>query len=179
MSKSTVLLTALIVSALMAGVIGCTIGEETPTPEPTLTASPTPTAAPLPTPTPTPEPVTDVFNITHTLSGLSITLVMATWIGDKVDIEWRIENPTGQKFNASRLYNIFQPSSYATDQAGKEAEYFIPTPITKDLEPGKALSYHTQFLFYPESADITIRLSDVYSDGSTFVDIAVEFSFPR
>ena len=178
MSKSNALLTLLLVIVLTVTVFGCSAEEGTP---PTPLASPTPTLSPtpMPTPTPTPEPVTKVYNITRTLSGLEITLVMVTWVGNQVEVQWRIENPSGQSFKASRLYNIFQPGAYATDQAGNEAEYFIPPPITKDLGPGDSLIYKTNLLFYPESTHITIVLPDLWVEGSTFVDISVEFSFPR
>ena len=104
---------------------------------------------------------------------------MVTWVGDEVEVQWRIDNPTGQSFEASRLYSIFQPGAYATDQAGKEAEYFIPPPIIKDLEAGKSLTYKTNLLFYSESTRITIRLPDVWAEDGNFVDVSVEFSFPR
>jgi hypothetical protein len=177
MSKSTALLTLLLVLALMVSASGCIAEKEAPSPTPT--ASPTPAPTDIPTPTPTPEPVTKVFNITRTLSGLNITLVMATWVDNEVEVQWRIENTTGQSFKASRLYSIFQPGAYATDQAGNEGEYFIPLPITKDLEAGKSLIYKTKLLFYPESTRITIRLPDAWAEGSTFIDISVEFSFTR
>jgi hypothetical protein len=90
-----------------------------------------------------------------------------------------LDNPTGQSFKASRLYSIFQPGAHATDQAGNEAEYFIPPPITKDLEAGESLTYKTKLLFYPESTQITIHLPDIWVEGSTFTDISVEFSFAR
>ncbi len=175
MSKSTALLTLLLVLALTVTIFGCSAEKETPIASPTPTLTPTP----IPTPTPTPEPVTKVFNITRTLSGLNITLVMATWVADEVEVQWRIDNPTAQSFEASRLYSIFQPGAYATDQAGREAEYFIPPPIIKDLEAGKSLVYKTKLLFYPESTRITIRLPDVWAEGGNFVDVSVEFSFPR
>jgi len=72
-----------------------------------------------------------------------------------------------------------QPCAYATDQAGNEAEYFIPPRIIKDLEAGKSLTYKTKLIFYPESTRITIRLPDAWVEGSTFTDISVEFSFAR
>ena len=177
MSKSTALLTLLLVLALTASIFSCVNEKETPTP----TASPTPTLTPtpVPTPTPTPEPVTKVFNITRTMSGLNITLVMVTWVGNEVEVQWRIDNTAAQSFNASRLYSIFQPGAYATDQTGKEAEYFIPPPIIKNLEPGNSLTYKTRLLFYPESTRITIRLPDVWAEDSNFTDVSVEYSFPR
>jgi hypothetical protein len=104
---------------------------------------------------------------------------MATWVGNEVEVQWRIENTTGQSFKASRLYTIFQPGAYATDQAGNEAEYFIPPRIIKDLEASESLTYKTKLLFYPESTRITIRLPDAWVEGSTFTDISVEFSFAR
>ena len=177
MSKSTALLTLLLVLALMIGTFGCTEKEETPTPTPVT--SPTTTPTPVPTATPTLAPLTTVHNITRKLSGIYITLVMASWTSNEVEIEWRIENPTGQKFKASRLYSIFQPGAYAVDQDVNEGEYFIPPLIYKDLEPGKFITYRTRLLFYPESTRITIRLADVYSENSTFVDISTVFSFPR
>lgn len=178
MSNSNALLALLLVIVLTVSLIGCGAKEET---TPTPIASPTPTLAPtpLPTPVPTPEPVTKVYNITRTLPGIDITLVMATWVSNHVEVQWRIENTTGQSFKASRLDNIFQPGAYATDQAGNEAEYFIPPPITKDLEPGGSLIYKTSLLFYPESTEITIRLTDAWVENSSFVNVSVEFSFPR
>lgn len=177
MSKSIVLLALVFVLTFSA--FGC-IGEKEAA-SLTPTASPTPvlTPTPVPTPTPTPEPVTKVFNITHTLSGLDITLVMTTWVGNEVEVQWRIKNTTGQSFKAARLYNIFQPGAYAIDQDGNEAEYFIPAPITKDLAPGDQLIYKTNLLFYPQSTQITIRLPDSWAEGGDFVDISVDFSFPR
>jgi hypothetical protein len=177
MSKSTALLTLLLVIALTASIFGCSAEKETPSPTPIASSTPAPT--PTPTPTPTPAPVTKVFNITRTLSGLNITLVMVTWVGDEVEVQWRIDNPAAQSFEASRLHSIFQPGAYATDQAGKEAEYFIPPPIIRDLEAGKSLTYKTRLLFYPESTRITIRLPDVWAEDGNFVDVSVEFSFPR
>ena len=179
MSKSTALLTLLLVLALMVSAFACIAEKEAPSPTPAASPTPTLTPTPIPTPTPTPEPVTKVYNITRTLSGLNITLVMATWVGNEVEVQWRIENPTGQSFKASRLYSIFQPGAYATDQTGKEAEYFIPAPITKDLAPGSHLIYKTKLLFYPQSTQINIRLPDTWAEGGNFVDISVDFSFPR
>ncbi len=175
MSKSTALLTLLLVIVLAVGLIACSADKEAPSPTPAT--SPTPTLTP--TPIPTTEPVTKVYNITRTLSGLDITLVMITWVGDEVEVQWRIVNTTGQSFKASRLYSIFQPGAYATDQAGNEAEYFIPPRIIKDLAPNDPLIYKTSLLFYPESTHITIRLPDAWMEGSTFVDLSVEFSFAR
>jgi hypothetical protein len=179
MRKSIALLTLLLILALTVSASGCVAEKEAPSPTPTASPTPAPTPTPIPTPAPTPEPVTKVFNITRTLSGLNITLVMATWVDNEVEVQWRIENTTGQSFKASRLYSMFQPGAYATDQAGNEAEYFIPSPITKDLEAGKYLIYKTKLLFYPESTQITIRLPDAWVEGSTFTDISVEFSFTR
>jgi hypothetical protein len=179
MSKSTALLTLLLVIVLAVGLIACSAEKEAPSPTPAASPTPTLTPTPIPTPTPTPGPVTKVYNITRTLSGLDITLVMVTWVGDQAEVQWRIENTTGQSFKASRLYSIFQPGAYATDQAGNEAEYFIPPRIIKDLVPNDPLIYKTSLLFYPESAHITIRLSDAWVEGSTFVDLSVEFSFAR
>ena len=179
MSKPTALLTLLLVLALTVSAFACIAEKEAPSPTPTASPTPTLTPTPIPTPTLTPEPVTRVFNITRTLSGIDITLVMTTWVGNEVEVQWRIENPTAQSFKASRLYSIFQPGAYATDQAGNEAEYFIPLPITKDLEAGKSLIYKTKLLFYPESTRITIQLPDVWAEGSTFIDISVKFSFAR
>jgi hypothetical protein len=178
MSKSITLL-ALLLLVLTVSAFGCIAGKEAPSPTPIASPTPVLTPTPIPTPTPTPEPVTKVFNMTRTLSGLNITLVMTTWVGNEVEVQWRIENPTGQSFKAARLYNIFQPGAYAIDQAGNEAEYFIPPPIIKDLAAGSYLVYKTQYLFYPQSTQITIRLPDTWVDGGNFVDISVDFSFPR
>jgi hypothetical protein len=178
MSKSIALL-ALLLLVLTASAFGCISEKEAPSPTPATSPTPVLTPTPIPTPTPTPEPVTKVFNITRTLSGLNITLVMATWVGNEVEVQWRIENITGQSFKSARLYSIFQPGAYATDQAGNEAEYFIPTPIIKDLAPGNYLIYKTKLLFYPQSTQITIRLPDTWVEGGNFVDISVDFSFPR
>jgi len=180
MKSLAILLTALLILALIVGGIGCRATKPpTPTPVVTPTVTPTITPEPLPTPTPTPEPVTKVLNITRTLSGLSITLVIATWVNNEVELQWRIENPTAQPFKASRLYNIFHPGMLATNQAGNEAEYFMPATIKNDLGAGDYLNYETRLIFYPDSTQITIRLSDVYNEGSIFVDISTEFSFPR
>ena len=179
MSKSTALLILMLMLALAVSVSGCVTEKETLSPTPVSSPTPTLTPTPLPTPTPTPELVTRVFNIARTLSGLSITLVMVTWVGNEVEVQWRIDNPTAQSFNASRLYSIFQPGAYATDQTGKEAEYFVPPPIFKDLEAGKSLTYKTRLLFYPESSRITIRLPDVWSENGHVTDISVEYSFLR
>lgn len=179
MSKSIALLTLLLMLVLTVSAFGCVAEKEAPSPTPVASPTPAPTPTPIPTPTPTPEPVTKVFNITRQLSGLNITLVMATWVDNEVEVQWRIENTTGQSFKASRLYSIFQPGAYATDQTGNEAEYFMPPPITKDFEPGISLIYKTKLLFYPESTQITIQLSDAWVEGSTFTDISVEFSFAR
>ena len=180
MKSLAILLTALLILALIVGGIGCR-ATKTPTPTHvvTPTATPTITPEPLPTPIPTPEPVTRVLNITHTLSGLSITLVSATWVDNEVELQWRIENPTAQPFKASRLYNMFYPGMLATDQSGKEAEYFVPAVIRIDLAAGDWLVYKTKLIFYPESTQITIQVSDVYNEGSIFVDISTEYSFPR
>jgi len=180
MKKLAILLTVLLIVALIFGGIGCR-ATKTPTPTPVVTPTITPTITPepLPTPTPTPGPVTRVLNITHTLSGLSITLVSATWVNNEVELQWRIENPATQPFKASRLYKIFYPGMLAKDQAGKEAEYFVPTVIRNDLEAGNWLVYKTKLIFYTDSTQIIIRLSDVYNEGSVFVDVSTEYSFPR
>ena len=179
MSKSAALPTLLLVLVLTATVFGCVDEKGTPSPTPIASPTTTPTPTPVPTPTPTPEPVTRVFNISRTLSGLNITLVMVTWVDNEVEVQWRIDNPTAQSFNASHLYSIFQPGAYATDQTGKEAEYFIPPPITKDLAAGGSLTYKTSLLFYPESTRITIRLPDVWAENGNFTDISVDYSFPH
>jgi len=179
MSKSTALLTLLVVFALTLSIFGCVTEEETPSPTPISSPTPTLTPTPVPTPTPTPEPVTKVFNMSRTLSGLNIILVMCTWIDNEVEVQWEIYNTTIQSFNHSRLYSIFQPGAYATDQTGREAEYFIPPPITKDLEAGTSLTYKTSLLFYSESTYITIRLPDVWAENGNFTDISVAYSFPR
>jgi hypothetical protein len=179
MNKSIALLALLLVLALTVSAFGCTAEKETPSPTPAVSPTPELTLTPEPTPTPTPEPVTRVFNITRSMSGISITLVMTTWVDNEVEVQWRIVNTTNQSFKAARLYSIFQPGDYATDQTGKEAEYFIPVPITKDLEPGDPLIYKTKLLFYPQSTQITIRLSDTWVEGNTFTDLSVEFSFAR
>ncbi|MBM3156513.1 MAG: hypothetical protein FJ004_04425 [Chloroflexi bacterium] len=180
MKNLAILLTALLILALVVGGIGCQ-ATRTPKPTPVVTPTVTPTITPepLPTPTPTPEPVTRVLNITRTFSGLSITLVSATWVNSEVELQWRIENPAAQPFKASRLYNIFYPGLLATDQSGKEAEYFVPAVIRNDLGSGDWLLYKTKLIFYPESTQISIRISDVYNEGSVFVDISLEFDFPR
>jgi hypothetical protein len=180
MKNLAILLTALLILALIVGGIGCR-ATKTPTPTPVVTpiATPVITPEPLPTPTPAPEPITRVLNTTRTLSGLSITLVSTTWVDNEVELQWRIENPAAQPFKASRLYNIFYPGMLATDQSGKEAEYFVPAVIRNDLAAGDWLLYKTKLIFHPESTQLTIRLSDVYNEGSVFVDISINFSFPR
>jgi len=179
MSKSAALITMLLLIALTASFFACVTEKEMPslTPEPSQTPALTPT--PVPTQTPIPEPVTKVFNITRRLSGLDITLVMTTWVGNQVEVQWQIDNAGAQSFDASRLYSIFQPGAYATDQTGKEAEYYIPTRILRDLEAGESLIYKTSLLFYSESTHITIRLPDVWAEGGSFTDISVEYGFPR
>jgi hypothetical protein len=177
MSKSIALLA--LVFVLTVSAFGCTGEKEAPSPTPVASPTPVLTPTPIPTPTPTPEPVTKVFNISRTLSGLNIILVMTTWVDNEVEVQWRIQNTSGQSFKAARLYNIFQPGAYATDQDGNEAEYFIPTPIIKDLAAGSYIIYKTEYLFYPQSTQINIRLPDVWVDGGNFVDISVNFSFPR
>ena len=180
MKSLAILLTVFLIIALIGGGIGCR-ATRTPPPTPVVTPTVTPaiTPEPLLTPTPTPEPVTKVLNITNTLSGLNITLVIATWVNDEVELQWRIENPAAQPFKASRLYNIFHLGMLATDQSGKEAEYFVPAVIRNDLAAGDWLVYKTKLIFYPGSTQLTIRLSDVYNEGSVFVDISTDFSFPR
>ncbi len=153
------------------------------TPIPTLAITPTSTqastCAPNPTPTPTPvaTTVSKTFNITRTLSGLSITLTVVEWTGNEVSVQWEIENQTGQVFEASRLYAIFYPCARATDQADNEGEYFVPSPFEHDLGPGDSRHYETRWVFFPESALITIRLNDLYQEGSSVVEASTEFSF--
>lgn len=179
MSKLEALLTLILVFALTVSIFGCATENETPSPTPISSPTPTPTPTPVPTPTPTPQPVTKVFNMSRTLSGLNIILVMCTWVGDQVEVQWRIDNLNTESFNHSRLYSIFQPGAFATDQASREAEYFIPPPIRLDLGAGMSLTYKTSFLFYTESTRITIRLPDVWAENGNFTDISVEYSFPR
>jgi hypothetical protein len=179
MSRSNALLILLLVFALTVSIFGCATENETPSPTPISSPTPIPTPTPVLTPTPTPEPVTRVFNMSRTLSGLNITLVMCTWVANEVEVQWRIDNLNAESFNGSHLYSIFQPGAYAMDQTGREAEYFIPPPIRLDLEAGMSLTYKTSLLFYPESTNITIRLPDVWAENGNFTDISVEYSFPR
>lgn len=153
------------------------------TPTPALAAPPTstlaPTCAPPPTPTPTPIPTTvsKTFNITRTLSGLSITLTVVEWTGNEASVQWEIENHEERVFEASRLHAIFYPGARATDQAGNEGEYFVPSPIEQDLRPGDSRHYETRWVFFPESAVITIQLDDFYMQGSSIVEASAEFAF--
>ena len=151
------------------------ITDRTSTLAPTCAPSPTPT--PAPTPTPVPTAVSRMFNITRTLSGLSITLTRVEWTGNEASVQWKIENHTGQVFKADRLYAIFYPGACATDQAGNEGEYFVPSPIEQDLRPGDSRHYETKWVFLPESATITIRLDDFYIQGSSLVEASAEFAF--
>jgi len=153
------------------------------TPTPALAAPPTstlaPTCAPPPTPTPTPIPTTvsKTFNITRTLSGLSITLTVVEWTGNEASVQWEIENHEERVFEASRLHAIFYPGARATDQASNEGEYFVPSPIEQDLRPGATKHYEARWVFFPESAVITIQLDDFYMQGSSIVEASAEFAF--
>jgi hypothetical protein len=177
MSKLAVTGIMVLSLVFMMSLVGCTTPEEEPGPTPTPTSAPTPTLAP--TPTPTPITVSKTWNITHMLSGLSMTLTIVSWTGDEVVVEWEIENQTGRTFTASRLYSIFTPGAYATDQDGNEGEFFIPTPVKHDLRSGDLKHYETKWLFYPESRVVTIRLSDIYPDNHSFVDTSTQFVFSR
>ncbi len=177
MKQLAIKLVTLLLLAFVVGAVGCTVPEEGPGPTPMPTSAPTPTLAP--TPTPTPVTVSETWNITHTLTGLSITLTIASWTGDEVVVEWEIENQTGQTFTASRLYSIFTPGAYATDQDGNEGEFFIPAPIKQNLGSGEFKHYETKWLFYPESQVITVRLSDIYTENHSFIDTSTQFVFSR
>jgi len=113
----------------------------------------------------------------RTLSGLSITLTVVEWIGNEASVQWEIENHEEQVFEASRLHAIFYPGARATDQAGNEGEYFVPSPIEQDLRPGDSRHSETRWVFFPESAVITIQLDDLYMQGSSIVEASVEFAF--
>ena len=179
MRKSAIALMVLLLLALIWDASGCAAPEETPTLTPMLITTPTSTLAPTSTPVPAPTAVSKVFNITRTLSGLSITITVVSWTGNEAVVEWAIENHTGQVFEVSRLYSCFYPGACATDQAGNEGEYFVPSPITQDIGPGDFMHYETRWFFFPESAVITIRLADVYQEGGIFVDTSTEFIISR
>ncbi|MCJ7522662.1 MAG: hypothetical protein MUP21_10665 [Dehalococcoidia bacterium] len=176
MRNSAVITMALLL--VLAGVVaGCTGVENGATP--TAISTPVYTPSPTTAPSPTPEIVSKTWNLTRKLSGLSITLTVVSWNGEEMTVEWVIDNQTGEVFKASRLYAIFTPGSLATDQAGNEGEYFIPESFRRDLGPGDIKHYETKWLFYPESTAITIHLSDIYIDGSNYVDASAEFFFYR
>jgi hypothetical protein len=179
MGKLAITVIALLLLAFTVSLVGCTEPEEAPLTTPVPTSAPTPTLVPTPTPAPTPVIVSKTWNVTRMLSGLSITLTVVSWTGDEAVVEWEIENQTGQTFAASRLYSIFTPGAYATDQEGIEGEYFIPAAIKQDLKSGDSRHYETKWLFYPESSVITIRLSDVYPVDHNFVDASAQFVFSR
>ncbi|HEY49125.1 MAG TPA: hypothetical protein G4O13_03685 [Dehalococcoidia bacterium] len=174
MNKSVVILIVfvLLLASGLAG--GCGQPDEayTPTPSPTATPSATPTATPIPT-------SSELLNITHEISGLSITLTTVSWTGNEVVVEWVIRSNTGKPFDADRLYAIFYPGAYAVDQDGNEGEYFIPPPIIHDIVPGDPRHYETKWLFFPGSELITVRLNDVYLEDHSFVDTSTEFLFSR
>jgi hypothetical protein len=173
--------TALSLLVLLTLATGCLFQDDatTPTPvaSPTLTPEPTPDA----TPTVTPEPTTicKIFNAEGSISGLDIVLTVASWTGDEVEVEWNVQNTSGGGFRGDRLYSIFYPGAVATDQNGAEGEYFVPTPIENDLAKGATLHYKTKWLFRPESAVISVRLADIFQEGSHYVDLDEEFIFWR
>ena len=177
MRELAITVAALLLLALIVSAVGCTAPEEEPVPTPMPTSTPISTLAP--TPMPTPVTVSETWNITRMLSGLSITLTVVSWTGDEAVVEWQIHNQAGQAFAASRLYSIFTPGTYAVDQDGNEGEYFIPGPIKQDLGSGDFRHYETKWLFYPESEVITICLSDIYPEGHSFVDTSAQFTFSR
>jgi hypothetical protein len=176
-----VMLAALLLMALAVVAAGCFWEEEamTPTPVASPTVTPAPTLAPTPSPTPGPTTLSEVFNITDNLSGLNITLTVASWTGDEVEVEWTIHNSSGRSFSGDRLYSIFYPGTVATDQNGREGEYFVPMSIENDLANSASLHYETSWLFAPESEVITVKLADTFKDGSQFVDLSAEYVFWR
>ncbi len=134
-----------------------------------------------PTPLSPPAPTTKIetWNVSSKLSGLSITLTTVHWRGDEVMAEWVIENSTGQAFDRDRLYSIFSVGAIAVDQAGNESEYFIPERFERNLQHDDIKYYETTWLVHPESEVITVRLRDLFTDGSNFVDASAEFVFSR
>ena len=123
MRKLAITVAALLLLALIVSAVGCTAPEEEPVPTPMPTSTPISTLAP--TPMPTPVTVSETWNITRMLSGLSITLTVVSWTGDEAVAEWQIHNQTGQAF------------------------------------------------------EDTIRLSDIYPEGHSFVDTSAQFTFSR
>ena len=171
------LIAALLVIGTYA--VGCATQdwESTPTQTPTPTLY---TPALTPTPSPTPTTVSKTFNITHDLSGLAVTITVVSWTDNEMVVEWVIDNQTDKDFDANRIYSIFTPGSLASDQTGREGEYFIPESFRRRLEPGDIMHYETKWLFYPESEEITIRLSDIHTrDGSNYFYTSAEYVFPR
>ncbi|MBE0480945.1 MAG: hypothetical protein IBX68_08190 [Dehalococcoidia bacterium] len=149
-------------------------------PAPTIPV-PTMTPPPTPTPSPSPQPTTStrLLDRTKSLSDLSITLSVVSWTGDYAVAEWIVRNPSQKTFAANRLYSIFCPGAVATDQAGNEGEFFVPDSIAKDLRPGDYLRIETKWLFFPESNQVTVRLTDAWTTGSFLVDVSTEFVFAR
>jgi hypothetical protein len=173
--------TALPLMMLLALATGCLFQDDAATPTPSATPTATPGPAPTVTPTVTPGPATicKVFNGEGRLSGLDFVLTVACWTGDEAEVEWSIRNGSGGAFCKNRLYSIFYPGAVATDQDGAEGEYFVPTPIGNDLAKGATLHYQTKWLFPPESRVITVRLADIFQEGSQYVDLSKEFVFWR
>jgi hypothetical protein len=176
MSKSAVTI-ILFLLLLTVAVAGC--NETDGSPALTTTNTPAFTSSPVATLIPTPEVVSKTWNIARGLSGLSITLTVVIWTGDEMVAEWVIVNQTTQPFEGSRLYSIFTPGAIATDQAGREGEFFIPELIRLDLMPGTMKHYETKWIFYPESSRITIELHDIHIDGSAYTDASAQFAFSR
>jgi hypothetical protein len=65
------------------------------------------------------------------------------------------------------------------DQVGNESEYFIPERFERNLQYGDIKYYETTWLAHPESEVITVRLRDLFTDGSDFIDASVEYVFTR
>lgn len=173
--------TALTVLVLLVLATGCLFqdDEATPTPvsSPTVTLSPTP--LPMSTATPGPTTTSKVFNIAGSVSGLDITLTASSWTGDEVEVGWNIRNSSGGVFDKERLYSVFYPGAVATDQNGAEGEYFVPMRMENDLARGDTLHYETKWLFLPDSEVITVRLVDIFQEGSHYVDLDEEYVFWR
>ena len=176
--RSTCALVMLLIVPVIC-IVGCTTQEEEPIP--TLTPTPTLyTPASTATPSPTPATISKTLNITRELSSLSITLTAVSWTGDEMLAEWVIKNQTNKAFEADRLYSIFTPGALAKDQTGREGEYFIPEFFIRHLEPGGIKHYETKWVFYPESEEITIRLSDIYVlNGHNFIYTSAEYKIYR
>jgi len=147
-------------------------------------ATPAPTQAPTeissPTPSPGPTTVTKVWNITRNLSGLEMILTLAHWTGDTVVAEWVLTNRSGEKFEKDYLNDILSIGVIAKDQDGREGEYFVPLPFTRDLARNQMVTMESTWVFQPESKVIALRLRDIREpEAGIHVDDSVVFVFTR